>query len=90
MKAARYQEGLINAHMLAALVRAADIDFGAMLEAIQYADTLGPIVDPTAWMKGEKAMCEDKRVLEILGRARRELDALHRRSGRSHSTGEVR
>jgi len=39
-------------------------DIPQLLAAIEHADTVGPFLDPTLWMKNHKAMDEDRAVLE--------------------------
>lgn len=37
-------------------------DFAALIDAIGTADAIGPILDPTLWMKKHEAMDEDRKV----------------------------
>jgi len=69
-----YKDGLRMAAIMAAAVRA--IDFPAMLAAIAHAETIAPILDPTLFKERGLAMSEDKTLVEIFARAKRELDAL--------------
>ena len=69
-----YRDGLRMAAVMAGAVRA--IDFPAMLAAIEYAEAVAPIVDPTLFKTRGLAMSEDKTLIAIFARAKRELDAL--------------
>lgn len=42
----------------------AQYDLPELLQAIDRADTVGPMLDPTLWIKKHGAMDEDKRLLE--------------------------
>jgi hypothetical protein len=42
---------------------AAGIDLDRIEETLQDVDTLGPILDPTAWMRGQKNIDEQKEVV---------------------------
>ena len=41
-----------------------DFDIPSMLREIEHAETVGPIVDPTLWIKNNKKMAIDKKLLE--------------------------
>jgi hypothetical protein len=72
--AAEYREDLVHAHFIAALLREAP--FEELLSAIALAEAMGPILHPTEFREHGGRMVEDKRVLEILARAQRELARL--------------
>jgi hypothetical protein len=46
------------------------------LNAISRADTLGPILDPTLWMRGSKSMHEIEEVARIFLDAKQKLEKL--------------
>jgi hypothetical protein len=71
---AEYRENLTHAHFIAALLREASID--ELLSAIALAETTAPILFPTEFREHSGRMSEDKRVLEILANAQRELARL--------------
>jgi hypothetical protein len=57
----QYKQALMAARMCATLMAVHDIP--KMLEAISRSESLGPLLDPTAWIKNHKAMEEDKGLL---------------------------
>lgn len=59
-----YQGCLIRAYLMVRLI--GDLPLGEMIDAAERADTLGPILDPTAWMKGHRKLAEDSEVLRAL------------------------
>ena len=77
MDADQYASGLRMAYLVAGCLRNTEaLPLAEMREAIDHADTVGPIVDPTTWCRKHRAMAEDRRVVEILSRAQSELLAL--------------
>jgi hypothetical protein len=72
--AKEYRDGLRMAAIMAGAVRT--IDFPAMLAAIAHAEAMAPIVDPSLLQARGLAMSEDKTLIGIFARAKRELDAL--------------
>lgn len=64
MTAEEYEQLQVQVLLVGGLVREWDID-GA-LEAIGHADSVGPIVDPTAWMRGQASMHDYERMLRAL------------------------
>lgn len=69
-----YREQLLHAHALAAQLRLGDFD--EMLERISIAEVTAPLFNPTLFMEKGDAMLQDKGVLQVLARAKRELDEL--------------
>lgn len=57
-----YQATVRQCHGIALALTMHDIP--GMLRAIDRADTMGPILDPTLWRDKHKAMEEDKKTLE--------------------------
>ncbi len=43
-----------------------DMDLIGYLNAIEHADTIGPIIDPTLWIKGHEQMYKMKKLAENL------------------------
>lgn len=72
----QYAARLQEAYHIALLVNALPLD--GMLEAIDRAETLGPVLDPTLWIRKADDMAKDKRIIEALIEAQRIL-----RGGRS-------
>lgn len=71
---ASYRRRLEGAHELAAWLCAAD--FESLLDAIAVAEVTAPILDPTLFIQKGEAMRQDKSVIEILNRAKHDLDRL--------------
>ena len=69
-----YELTLRQAYLVAQMLRRVDVR-GA-LDVISRAESIGPILDPTLWMRNSQKMHEDKAVVGILARARAELDKL--------------
>jgi hypothetical protein len=69
-----YREQLLYAHALAAQLRACDFD--EMLERIAIAEVTAPLFNPTLFMEKGDAMLQDKGVLQVLARAKKDLDEL--------------
>lgn len=67
MKAHEYQMILDQVTLLARLaLNVEDVD--EALSAIDHADSVGPLLDPTAWMKGHEEMGEVKKLLEAFAK----------------------
>jgi hypothetical protein len=60
-KAEEYQVAIRTVAMIAKLL--AQHDIPGLLRSIETADAVGPIFDPTLWMKKSEAMAEDKYML---------------------------
>lgn len=67
-----YQAAVIACHVAARMLAQHPID--KLLEAIERADSIGPILDPSLWMKKRDAMNDDREVL----RAARKLAEIGR------------
>lgn len=74
MTADEYRDALSRAYIAAALVRG--IRLGAMLDAINRAESIGPITDPSLFRDRGAAMSQDKSVVVILREAQLALDRL--------------
>jgi hypothetical protein len=61
---AEYRETMMKVALLAQL--AADLPVSEMLSAINRADSVGHIVDPTLYRAKHKAMCEDADMLRAI------------------------
>lgn len=59
---ARYQDTVMSCAMAAKMVIGFDIP--KLLEDIEKAEIMGPMLDPTLYREKGKAMAEDKRILE--------------------------
>ena len=57
-----YQATVIAALQAAKILRLHDIP--KILRAIDHADSVGPLLDPTLWMQKGQAMKEDRKVLQ--------------------------
>jgi hypothetical protein len=82
-----YRDGLQMAVILTQAIRA--IDFPGMLDAINRAESIAPILDPTAFLRKGMAMSEDKSIVAIFADAKRKLDALPLPSERAAAGGGV-
>ena len=71
-----YFDQLVMVGHVTQLLMAMAPALGEMAEMIQHADSIGIMLDPTAWIKGEKAMHEDEQVIQILRHAAVELRKL--------------
>lgn len=54
-------------------VQAIGLDIPAFLERISIAESLGPVIDPTLWMKGEGGLSYVKALANAVGGVREEL-----------------
>ncbi len=63
-----YQSNLVKCWLLASC--AEDIPTSEMLVAIDHADAVVPIVDPTLWIRKSSAMAEDKKIVEAVATLR--------------------
>ncbi|OHD23791.1 MAG: hypothetical protein A2Y38_17015 [Spirochaetes bacterium GWB1_59_5] len=68
MNEAEYKAAVIAAVTCARML--AQHDIPALLEAIDYAESVGPIIDPTLWRNKAKAMSEDRELLLAAGSLR--------------------
>lgn len=68
------RQELILVYHVAKALRSLELD--EILRRIDFAETWGPFADPTLFMAKAKAMSEDKSVVQILARAKHELDKL--------------
>lgn len=66
-----YEAGVRQAFHLAALLMELELD--PLIAAINYADSVGPVVDPTLWMRGNHAMAQHLKVLVALRNAQGEI-----------------
>jgi hypothetical protein len=66
-----YREGLVVAHLVAKTI--AQLPLEEMLALIDRCEAIGPMIDPTAFMKGAKRMGEDKEIIEALARAKKRI-----------------
>lgn len=66
-----YRAGVRQAFQLAALLMELELD--PLIAAIEYADTVGPVSDPTLWMRGNHAMAQHLKVLVALRNAQGEI-----------------
>jgi len=57
-----YQQNLKQIMLIARLIR--DIPIPKFLQAIDRAESIGPIIDPTLWINNSGAMSEDKEMLQ--------------------------
>lgn len=57
----RYRHAVLQVHAAAALLQQHDLP--GLLQAIDRADTVGPMLDPTAWKANRGVMAEDKTAL---------------------------
>jgi len=62
LKKIEFQGAVHSAVLCAKLLQAHDLP--AMLAAIEHADAIGPLADPTLWNQNHKAMQQDREVLE--------------------------
>jgi hypothetical protein len=62
MTTEEYQNAIIAVSMCASIL--VQYDLPQLLADIATADTIGPLFDPTLWMKKNGAMYEDKELLE--------------------------
>lgn len=69
-----YQAGLVVAYAVSAALQ--NIPLAGMVDAIEHAHAIGPIVDPTLYRNNAGRMVEDGRMLGVLLRAQRELAQL--------------
>lgn len=69
-----YGEHLRSAWSIAAQIRV--LPLSQMLSAIRLAESVAPVLDPAAFIQKGRAMLEDRTVLEILARAKGDLDRL--------------
>lgn len=56
-------------------------DIRGMLDAIDKADAVGPLLDPTLWIKKNQAMAEDRKILLAALPLRNLADMLSARGG---------
>lgn len=49
------------------------LDMEDYLRAASYSDTIGPIIDPTLWIKANKSLSEWVRLASILSKAKNEI-----------------
>ncbi len=56
-----YQDAVRRVALVASML--ADIDFAKLIRAIDHADAVGPILNPTLWRDRHKAMHEDRTLL---------------------------
>jgi hypothetical protein len=56
-----YQDAVRRVALVASML--ADIDFAKLIRAIDHADAVGPILNPTLWRDRHKAMHEDRALL---------------------------
>jgi hypothetical protein len=66
-----YEAGVRQAFQLAALLM--ELDLEPLIDAINYADTIGPIIDPTLWMRGNRAMEQHGVILHALRMAQAKI-----------------
>lgn len=71
MTADEYRGELIKAYLLARCL--VTLPLKQMAEAIQHADAVVPLLDPTLWIRKEKAMHEDEQVNQALLKAKEAL-----------------
>jgi hypothetical protein len=64
MNEQEYREGIKGAFELAALLMELELD--PLIKAAERADTIGPYVDPTLWMRGNKALEQQLVILHAL------------------------
>lgn len=57
-----YQAAVIACHVAARMLAQHPVE--KLLEAIERADSVGPLLDPTLWMKKRGAMNEDREMLK--------------------------
>ena len=57
-----YRSAILGVLSVAHLIR--HLDFAAMIKAIDHADTVGPLLDPTLYRRKQKALLEDRGLLE--------------------------
>lgn len=69
--ASEYREHLLQAYLVARLLTNLPLD--EMREMQLHAESAGPIVDPSGYIRHAKALREDSDVVDVLARARREL-----------------
>lgn len=60
--AAQYQSAVQAVVVMMQIVLTHDLP--SILRAIEHADAVGPILDPTTWIKKHKAMHEDRQLLK--------------------------
>jgi len=58
----RYRTAVTQVHAVAAILQRHDI--AGLIDAIDLADSVGPVVDPTAWRAKRDAMAEDREALQ--------------------------
>jgi hypothetical protein len=58
----KYQAAVMACHMMGQMLQ--QYDLPELIRAINMAESIGPIVDPTLWRDKRKAMSEDKEVLQ--------------------------
>lgn len=75
--AANYRDNLIGFWALASLVGEAPLP--EMIAAIEHADAIGPLVDPTAYRDKVAAMHEDLEMLRALLHVQTTLASIRRR-----------
>jgi hypothetical protein len=63
-----YREQVLMCWHLAMMAQT--IDTTKILEGIANAESLGPLLDPTAWIRNNRAMEEDKKIVEAVARLR--------------------
>lgn len=57
-----YQAAVKSCVVACKLISAFDLP--GMLTSIDRADSIGPLIDPTLWIKNSKAMREDREIIE--------------------------
>lgn len=65
--------------LIAQLVQGLDLD--EFLRSINWADTVGPIVDPTLWMRGSKNMAFIEELARAASRFKEDVRKAHERAG---------
>jgi hypothetical protein len=61
-KVLEYQQAVRTAVFAARMLQPHDL--AGLIQAIDRADALGPLLDPTAWRERHQAMLEDREILE--------------------------
>lgn len=72
----RQQMDVIVGQARVALMLADGIDLDVLVQTCRHALDLGPFVDPTAWMRGNKSAAQNLALVEAFARFVRDVRAL--------------
>jgi hypothetical protein len=88
MEAHEYQMAVDQVVMLARM--SLEVEADEVLKAIDHADTVGPYLDPTAWIRGHEAMGEVKKLVVAFARFQAEAKRQKERLEAESAAAEAR